>query len=404
MTVIGSSSSSPHRASETPDAPPCSHRAHRLFIGPLPDKLLAVMHEMIQDTGNDDESLDASYASAVRDVLDRNAHAFFLRQGGRAEDWDDGARDNVRDELMKQWQECPWTRALRRTTQRGAGVGHWVGTTFEVGSILGVNVLDGHALTPAAPSEPVAPEAPQQEPQVPYASTTALSSIGPRSYWTARSHLSPPSLHSPQRSVSTTSVPEQHGGNLSAISSGSPLIATASAPSIPTGHVPRQGDGAPRSILKHPAGTSSIKPRTKRRGVSLLARDAKRKVQLPPKESRPSPNDADAMPSEGEQPEADEGPVSPAAVLARTGNEVVECSAGATAGGTSRDIFLRGLWNPFNIYVTPLIVPKIECLSGCVTPSPNPLQAISTRSKIAKRPTCVTKTAWSFWSCGERTC
>lgn len=314
------------------------------------------MHEMIQATGDDDESLDASYSSAVRDVLDRNAHAFFLRQGGRAEDWDDGARDNVRDELMKQWQECPWTRALQRTTQRGAGVTHWVGTTFEVGSVLGVNVLDSHASTPAAPSE-----APQQESQVPYASTTALSSIGPRSYWTARSHLSPPSPHSPQGSVSTASLPEQHGGDLSALSSGSPLLATTSAPSVPTEHVPRQGNNAPRSILKPPAGTSSSKPRTKRRGVSLLDRKAKRKVQLQPKETRPDPNDVDAMPSEGEQ--ADEGPVSPAAVLARTGNEVVECSAGATPEGTPMqealgDIFLRGLWNPFIICVTPLKFPR----------------------------------------------
>jgi hypothetical protein len=366
------------------------------------------MHEMIQVTGDDDESLDASYASAVRDVLDRNAHTFFLRQGGRVDDWDDGTRDTVRDELMKQWQECPWTRALRRTTQRGPGVAHWVGTTFEVGSILGVGVLDSHASTPAALSESVAPEAPQQASQVPYASTTALSSIGPRSYWTARSHVSPPSPHSPQGSVSTASLPEQHGGELSALSSGSPLLATASAPSFPIGHVPRQGNDAPRSILKPPAGTSSSKPRTKRRGVSLLDRNAKRKVQLQPKESRLSPDDADAMPSEGEQ--ADEGPVSPADVLARTGNEVVACSAGATPEGTPSqealgDIFLRGLWNPFNICVTPLIVlSKIACLSGCVTPSPNPLHAISTRFKIAKRPTCFTKTAWSSWSCGGRTC
>ena len=335
----------PLHTSQAPPAPPCPHRpARRLFIGPLPDKVLAAMHEMIQLTWNGNESFDASYASAVRDVLDRNAYAFFLRQGGRAQDWDEDARESVRDELMKRWQECPWMRYLRHKTHRAVGVTHWVGTTFEVGSILGVNVLDGHAPTPTMPS--VVPEAPQQESQVPYASTTALSSVGPRSYWTARSHFSPPSPHG---SSSTVSLPEQHGGELSAFSSGSPLIATASAPSLPIEHVPQQGIDAPRSILKHPMGTSSSKPRTKRRGVSLLDRDAKHKVPLRPQESRLSLSGADTrrMPSE-DQP-ADEGPVSPSAVLARTGGEVVECSAGATVeeapsqGGTD-GVFLRGLW------------------------------------------------------------
>ncbi|KAH0831930.1 hypothetical protein J3R83DRAFT_12814 [Lanmaoa asiatica] len=338
MTVPESSSSSPQPTSETQGAPSWGHRARRLFIGPFPDKLSAVMHEMVQVTENDNESFDASYASAVRDALDRNAHAFFLRQGGRAEDWDEDARESVRDELMKRWQECPWTRSLRRKAPRMAGVAHWVGTTFEVGSILGVNVLDSHAPTPLASS--VVPEAPQQESQVPYASTTAISSVGPRSYWTARSHVSPPSPQSPQGSFS--SLPEQHGGELSAFSSGSPLLATASAPSFPTEHVPQQGTDAPRSILKHPTGTSSSKPRTKHRGVSLLD-GAKRKVPLRPKENRPSLSGADArrLPLEDEQ--ANEGPVSPAAVLARTGNEVIECSAGATAEATqgSGDIFLR---------------------------------------------------------------
>lgn len=406
MTLSGPSSSNPGRASEHP-CQPCAHRARRLFVGPLPDKLLPVMHEIIQVTGNDNESLDASYASAVRDVLDRNAHAFFLRQGGKAEDWDDGTRNVVRDDLMKQWQECPWMRSLRRTTHRATGVTHWVGTTFEVGSILGVNVLDSHARTVSPPSESVvAPEAPQQESQVPYASTTALSSIGPRSYWTARSHLSPPS---PQGSSSTASLPEQRGGELSAFSSGSRLLAMASAPSFPIEHVSQQGNDAPRSILKQPARTSSGWPGTKRRGVSLVDRGAKRTVQLRPKKSKTPLSGADSsgLPLEGEQ--ANEGPVSPSAVLARTGNEVNECSAGATAEGTPPqevpdDILFRGLWGLFNIRVTPLIVSKIECLLGCVTPSPNPLQTISTRFKTARRPTCVMKTAWSSWWCGERIC
>ena len=299
---------------------------------------------MLHVTGNADDSVDATYVSAVRDVLDRNARAFFLRQGGRAEDWDEDARENVRDELMKRWQECPWTRSLRRKTHRVPGVTHWVGTTFEVGSILGVSVLDSHAPTPA-PS--VVPEVSQRESQVPYASTTALSSTGPRSYWTAQSHLSPPSPHSPQGSTpSTTSLPEQHGGELSAFSSGSPLIATASTPAFPTKHVPRSD--APRSILKLPAGTSSSKPRTKRRGVSLLDRDAKRKVSLRPKESGSSLDGTDhrRLPSDDER--GDGGPVSPAAVLARTGRAIVGCSAGATADAAPSqvapgDIFLRGM-------------------------------------------------------------
>lgn len=403
MTVPESASSNPPPTSEIPGAPSWGHRTTRLFIGPLPHKLLPVMYEVVQVTGNDNEPFDASYASAVRDVLDRNAHAFFLRQGGRAQDWDEHARESMRGELMKRWQECPWTRFLH-THHRLTGATHWVGNTFEVGSILGVNVLDSHAPTPPVPS--VVPETPQQESQARYASTTALSSQGPHSYWTARSHLSPPSPHD---SSSTTSLPEQHGGELSAFSSGSPLLATASAPSFPTDHAPRQGSDAPRSILKHPTGTSSSKPSFKRRGVSLLDQDAKHKVPLRPKGSKPSLSGVDVRRPPLEDEQDDEGPVSPAAVLARTGSEVVECSAGATVEVTPSqqapgDIFLRGLWNPFEIFLTSLIISKIECLSGCVIPSQKPFQVISTRLITAKRPTCVMKAAWNFWSCGGRIC
>lgn len=374
-------------------------QGRRLFVGPLPDKLSAVMHEMTQAT---DRSFDASYVSAVRDVLDRNARAFFLRQGGRAEDWDEEAHENVRDELMRRWQECPWTLSLRRT-HRAVGVTHWVGTSFEVGSILCVNVLDNHVPTPA-PS--VVPEVFQQESHVPYASTTALSSTGPRSYWTAQSHLSSPSPQSAQGSASSSiSLPEQHGGELSAFSSGSPLLATASTPAFATKHLPQQGSDAPRSILKHPTGPSSRKPRTKRRGVSLLDRDAKRKVSLRPRESGSSLIGADSSRVPLDVERAGEGPVPPAAVLARTGSEVVGCSAGATADTSPSqaapgDIFLRGLWNSLAICVTLLTVSKIECLLGCVTPCLNPFQYLLTRFKIAKQPIYFMKIGWSFWSCG----
>lgn len=382
-------------SSETPSS---GHRARRLFIGPLPQKLLAVMYEMTN------EPFDASYASAVRDVLDRNTHAFFLRQGGRAQDWDVDARENMRDELTKRWQECPWRRSLQYKPHLRTGAQHWVGNTFEVGSILGVNVLDTHAPTPTPSGVPKTPQL-EPQPEVPYASTTALSSVGLRSYWTARSQLS---LPSPQGSSSTTSLPEQHGGELSAFSSDSPLLETTSAPPFPTDHVPQEGSGAPRSILKQPAGTSSSKPRTKHHGVSLLDWDAKRKVPLRRKERKPSLSaHARRLPLEDEQAEA--GPVSPGAVLARTGSEVVECSAGATAEASPSqeapdNIFLRGLWIPFEICVTPLIVPKIECLSGCVVPSRDPFRSLSTRLITAKRPTYSMKTAWSFWSCGGRIC
>lgn len=306
------------------------------------------MHEVVPFPGDTEDSFDPSYVSAVRDVLDRNARAFFLRQGGRAEDWNQPARENVRDELMQRWQECPWTRSLRRHAHRMPGVSHWVGTTFDVGTILGVTVLDRHAPTPGASFVPDS-EAPQEEPRPPYASTTALSSIGPRTYWTAQTHLSPPSPQSPQGSVSSiASLPEHHGGDLSAFSSGSPLLATASTSALPTAQGLQQGNVAPRPILKHPAGTSSSKPRTKRRGVSLLDRDAKRKVSLRRKESGPALKGADSRRLGSDDGRADERPASPAAVLARTRDQVVECSAGATADALPSqpapgDVFLRGM-------------------------------------------------------------
>ncbi|KAG9315912.1 hypothetical protein JVU11DRAFT_3562 [Chiua virens] len=334
-------SSALHRASETPSTPACKAQTRRIFIGPLPDKLLAVMHEMTSMAGdpNDPSSFDASYTSAVSDVLDRNAHAFFLRQGGREEDWDDVAREAIRNELMKRWQECSWMRSLRRKTYRhsGPGVTHWVGTTFDVGSILGVSVLDKHAPTPLPPPPSVVREESHHESHVPYASTTALSSTGPRSYWTAKSHLSPPSPQSPSPhgSSSVASLPEPPGGDISAFSSDSPLLSAASQDAP-------QGSDAPRSILKQPAVTSSRKPRPRFRGVSILDRDAKGKAPLRPKESG-SLNDAELRGLPLGDGKADEPPVSPSTVLARTGTDVVECSAEATTEETQapNEIFLR---------------------------------------------------------------
>ena len=300
------------------------------------------MHEIVVPLAeNADDPIDPSYVSAVRCVLDRNAHAFFLRQGGKPEEWGEAAHDNVRDELMKQWQDCPWTRALRHQSRRTAGVAHWVGTSFEVGSILGVNVLDCHAPTPA-PS--VIPE-PHHESHAPYASTMALSSAGPQSYWTARTHLPPSSPQTPQGSSSAGSLLGL--GDLSPFSSGSPLLATVSAPASSTEQVPQRGSDAPRSILKHPE-SSSRKPKTKRDGVSLLDRDAKRKVQIRTRESGPSTDGTDGrrLPSDDEQ--ADETSVSPALVLARSENQVAESSAGATMEAlplhvAPDEVFLRGL-------------------------------------------------------------
>ncbi|KDQ62280.1 hypothetical protein JAAARDRAFT_454727 [Jaapia argillacea MUCL 33604] len=125
-----------------------SHSHGRIFIGPMPEKVLS--RTEIQTgkkkkrkkrwfgvtsttSDGDDES--------VSDVIREHALTFFINHGGREEDWDESAEACAREEMLQKWKDSEWGKILRgrkesTTNQR------WVGGSFEVGKFLGVDILD----------------------------------------------------------------------------------------------------------------------------------------------------------------------------------------------------------------------------------------------------------------------
>lgn len=141
------------------------HTHHRRFIGPLPERVLAriadqtpparrlsFLHRAQADQHDRDHDHDAGVRAAIR------AHAlqFFLGHGGREEDWGESQERSVREEMYRRWRQSEWGRA--REQRREARPDRlWVGTSFDVGVFLGIDVMG--TSHPTQPMEPVTPDA-----------------------------------------------------------------------------------------------------------------------------------------------------------------------------------------------------------------------------------------------------
>jgi hypothetical protein len=193
----------------------------------------------------------------------------------------------------------------------------------------------------------VTPEPPpsQQGLQAPDAPTTALSSIGPRSYWAARSHLSPQTPHSPQSSSSTASLPEVRTARRRRVR---PLVrfSLSSQLLLHPRFQPNMRIGR-RMMLPGPSRNIPRPPRRDPNGVAFPFW-----IGTPSARCGCGTGSPLMMPTSGPSSRdyvwTGEGPASPTTVFERTGDDVVECSAGVTPEvsllpGVSGHVFLRGL-------------------------------------------------------------
>ena len=80
----------------------------------------------------------------IKDFIKENARRFFAREGGNADDWGEDEEERWGDEFVKRWEESEWGKLWRQReeAQRTSAAGTWLGTTFEVGMIMGVAVAD----------------------------------------------------------------------------------------------------------------------------------------------------------------------------------------------------------------------------------------------------------------------
>ncbi|KAJ7644051.1 Pleckstrin homology domain-containing protein [Roridomyces roridus] len=99
----------------------------RVFIGPLPDKLV-------------DADIPSKADDNLAHLFKEHAFAFFINQGGHEEDWEESREQSVGEEMLRRWRETEWGIIRRRKQTKTKQL--WIGSSFEVGNILGVNVLE----------------------------------------------------------------------------------------------------------------------------------------------------------------------------------------------------------------------------------------------------------------------
>ncbi|KAK0464663.1 guanine nucleotide exchange factor [Desarmillaria tabescens] len=127
QSTVGSSASQAIQTSED------VHVHRRVFIGPMPEKLLSG-----EATTDQDEERNLSQ------LVKNTAYRFFLLGGGNPDEWGESNESSVREEMLSKWRESEWGAIWNRKLAASSTVPDqkWVGSSFEVGSFLGVNVLE----------------------------------------------------------------------------------------------------------------------------------------------------------------------------------------------------------------------------------------------------------------------
>ncbi|KAF7299192.1 hypothetical protein MIND_00867900 [Mycena indigotica] len=118
----------------------------RMFVGPILEKQLEAVtgqskgkKRLLARLGSVDDG-DATISEFVKD----HAFAFFLQEGGQEEDWENN-EEGIREEMLRRWRESEWGLLRRRKEKTDWKQPKWIGGSFEVGNILGVNVLHDQA-------------------------------------------------------------------------------------------------------------------------------------------------------------------------------------------------------------------------------------------------------------------
>ncbi|KAH9854680.1 Pleckstrin homology domain-containing protein [Lenzites betulinus] len=221
--------------------------------------------------------------------------------------------------MRRRWRESDWGRARKQRRETGAAP-KWVGTSFDVGVFLGVDVLDD-ALTPVVGSRSSHIPIPNGS-TAPETSAAATSPAGAETFVTAKSHLST-SADVPQRqsAMRQNSSRDQDSVMPPSISSYTALLATS-------------GSRHAQSIASRLTGP-------------LDKRDNARAIP-PPSSAEGNGHAPTPLPyALGAQDKGkgrdvhvhyEEPPVPPAEVLARRGTAVLEeTSAGAAAQATAEN-------------------------------------------------------------------
>lgn len=132
-------------------------------------------------------------------IVKDHAFNFFINEGGRVEDWGENEERSTREEMLRRWRDSEWGKIWnrRRKKESHRTTSRWVGGSFEIGHLLGVNMLQEPASSTRVRLSSVTNG--KARPSV---SQSHGASTGRESFVTARSHPtitstkhSPPALN-----------------------------------------------------------------------------------------------------------------------------------------------------------------------------------------------------------------
>ena len=252
----------------------------------------------------------------VRDTIREYALQFFLGHGGRTEDWGESEERHVREEMYRRWKQSEWAQARARRREAKSTKQQWMGTSFDIGVFLGVDVLDA-ALSVHTPTTAGVGSALGPGPHIRSPLSTAATNAD--TYFTAplfsQEDLSSHVGTSQRMAISRASLPFFHDkpSRPDSTSSATPLLEAHLAPDGPNSRSHRETHSATV------ASPSSPRP------MARTAKSAPGKYLEVPS----------AVKGKGKAvhysdvPTPFEEPAPPREVLARTGAEMEDTSAGA---------------------------------------------------------------------------
>ena len=180
-----------------PTQPSGRHTLPRIFIGPLPKRVLSSAQQSVAKHANRPRRLFGFNQSRqaptendepVEELINHYAYAFHLKLGGSEGDWNEERENSVKYEMFQRWRESPWGRLWRGkkdSDSPNASHARWVlpndAGSFQVGDFLGLDTYAEPAPTNPRLSNSSTEEGPSTSLRAPYGET----------FVTARSHISP---------------------------------------------------------------------------------------------------------------------------------------------------------------------------------------------------------------------
>lgn len=303
-----------------------SQTMRRIFIGPMPRK------RVVDETGDLD---DSHYNDVLEHFVENHGHNLFIKMGGKEEDWGDDAARAIRERLLERINDSLWLHA-KKTGRAKHGVvtqsTEWVGTSFEVGEILGVSMLAGRKDNGAHDKDGSLSD------------DNATLRPGPSSESGGASTVRPPTSIGPQSSYAT--APED------------PSLRPS--PSLVNGQSSGESERSSKGILSLPVTRRRVTSLSGRSGPSNLKNMASVRSIVSTRSKKKDKGKARVRYEDEQRPESvpsptgAKDPAPPGEVLARAPTEIMDSSAAAVEEATrpeaepgieespSSDIILRG--------------------------------------------------------------